>query len=49
MSWRTSRNPVGDFNTQGQDKCPYCGDHFPEAWSINHINTCHKKPKEDDD
>lgn len=39
-----SRNPVGDFNTAGQDKCPHCGDYFPENWSLSHINGCAKNP-----
>lgn len=27
-----SRNPIGDFNTQGQEKCHRCGDYYPERW-----------------
>lgn len=46
---RWGRDPVGDFNTQGQDKCPYCGDYFPEAWSMNHINGCDKNPANKED
>ena len=22
-----------NFNTQGQSKCGYCGDYYPEGWS----------------
>lgn len=41
-SWRN--NPVGEFNTRGQDKCPHCGDYFPENWSLKHINGCASNP-----
>lgn len=26
------RNAEQIFNTQGQDKCPHCGDYYPERW-----------------
>jgi hypothetical protein len=39
-----SRNPVGDFNTRGQDKCQHCSDYFPEAWVQSHRDSCHKNP-----
>jgi len=39
-----SRNPVGDFNTRGQDKCPHCGDYFPSAWAASHVSGCPKNP-----
>jgi hypothetical protein len=42
---RRSRNPVGEFNTAGQDKCPHCGDYFPSAWAASHIDSCTKNPK----
>lgn len=41
---RRSSNLVGDFNTAGQDKCPHCGDYFPQAWSLSHINSCDRDP-----
>ena len=37
-------NPVGEFNTRGQDKCPHCGDYYPSAWVVGHINGCAKNP-----
>lgn len=40
-----SRNPVGDFNTAGQDKCPHCGGWFPSAWVLSHIDSCASNPK----
>lgn len=43
MRW--SRNPVGEFNTAGQDKCPHCGDYFPSNWAASHIASCPSKPK----
>jgi hypothetical protein len=43
MRW--SRNPVGEFNTRGQDKCTHCGDYFPSAWIVSHIDSCPKNPK----
>jgi hypothetical protein len=43
-----SRNPVGDFNAQGQEKCVDCGNYYPEAWGA-HGRTCPNAPKEDDD
>lgn len=39
-----SRNPVGDFNTAGQGKCPHCGDYYPSAWVVPHIDGCAKNP-----
>jgi hypothetical protein len=41
---RRSNNPVGDFNTAGQDKCPHCSDYKPSAWILSHINSCDKNP-----
>lgn len=38
------RNPVGDFNTAGQEKCWHCGDHFPEAWIFSHAEKCPDNP-----
>jgi len=42
MAW--GRNPVGDFNTSGQDKCWHCGDYFPSAWIMDHAAKCAKNP-----
>lgn len=45
-------NPVGDFNTYGQSKCPYCGDYMPTAWIANHMSMCESNPSnqvEDDE
>lgn len=39
-----AKNPVGDFNTSGQTKCPYCGSYFPSAWVVNHMNMCDNNP-----
>lgn len=39
-----SRDPVGDFNTRGQEKCPHCGDYFPESWAANHVDSCPRNP-----
>lgn len=38
------KDPVGEFNTRGQEKCPHCGDYFPEAWVLSHISGCDKNP-----
>lgn len=43
-----SRNPVGDFNTQGMAKCPRCGDYYPKGWG-DHGSECTKPPEEDED
>ena len=37
-------NPVGDFNTRGQTKCPHCGDYFPDNWVASHVASCPKNP-----
>jgi hypothetical protein len=42
VGWR--RDPVGEFNTQGQGKCPHCGGYFPENWVVSHINGCASNP-----
>jgi len=47
MSWRGSRNPVGDFNTQGQTKCDDCGGYYPEGWG-SHGRQCPNAPKEEE-
>lgn len=39
-------NPVGEFNTRGQGKCPHCGNYFPENWVTGHIATCSSRPVE---
>jgi hypothetical protein len=39
-----SRNPEGDFNTRGQDKCPHCSDYFPSSWVVGHVAGCAKNP-----
>jgi len=46
MGW--SRNPVGDFNTQGMTKCIDCGDYYPSGWG-SHGSACPNAPKEEDD
>jgi len=48
---RRSRNPVGDFNTRGMEKCPYCGGYEPTARINSHMDSCVKNPvnKEVDD
>lgn len=38
------RNPVGDFNTQGQTKCGDCGDYYPEGWN-SHGSRCPEQQK----
>lgn len=40
-----SRNPVGDFYTQGQEKCPHCGLYFPEMRIDSHMTACHLNPE----
>lgn len=43
--WRSPfSTPEGDFNTRGQNKCPYCGDWFPEAWVLSHMDKCPNNP-----
>lgn len=39
------KNPVGEFYTRGQDKCPHCGDYFPERWVVDHIKKCKENPE----
>lgn len=40
------RDPLGDFNTAGQRKCPHCGSYFPENWVAGHVATCASRPVE---
>lgn len=37
-------NPVGDFNTQGRTKCPYCGGYIPDAAVHSHMAGCTSNP-----
>lgn len=39
------RNPVGEFNTRGQGKCPHCSDWKPEAWIDSHTQSCPQNPE----
>lgn len=41
-----SRNPMGEWYTQGQTKCPDCGDYYPEGWA-SHGAAC-PRPKTED-
>lgn len=43
-----SRNPVGDFNTQGQNKCYDCGDYYPSGWG-SHGWRCPLSAQKDED
>lgn len=38
------RNDVGDFYTQGQEKCPHCGLYFGEAQIYSHMDRCVNNP-----
>ena len=41
---RIRRNDVGDFNTNGQEKCWHCSGYFPEAWIYDHADKCDSNP-----
>jgi hypothetical protein len=37
-------NDVGNWYTQGQDKCPHCGLYFGHAQIDSHMAACHLNP-----
>lgn len=37
-------NPIGDFNTRGLTKCPYCGGYIPDAVIDGHMGQCTSNP-----
>lgn len=38
------RDPLGEFNTAGLEKCPYCFDYKPERTIYAHMQACSDNP-----
>lgn len=38
------RDPLGEFNTAGLEKCPHCSDYKPERTIYAHMTNCTKNP-----
>lgn len=38
------RDPLGEFNTRGLEKCPHCSDYKPERTIDSHMESCASNP-----